>query len=310
MMRLALARTELERGRFDSARDALEETLDAHGGRARRPGVALDRGLCDLGGEQARARRHLEEAAREARTRRDTETEILAVAARAVADAAEGRVDSAREDLRIAAGRLGEERAWLHETLDALEALVALVAIDADSTEARRARERAWSTHAHLEALVASSVDEPDRCAGLRASRLRPVLALFERMASRPRTEQSAARARAHGIGGGGALVVAADRSWFETPDRARGDLSRSALLRRLLGALVERHLDEPGAVVTSEELIEAGWPDQGATTPESMRNRLHVALNRLRTMGLDDLVETLGTGYRLDPQLPVLEID
>jgi DNA-binding winged helix-turn-helix (wHTH) protein len=75
-------------------------------------------------------------------------------------------------------------------------------------------------------------------------------------------------------------------------------------VLRRLLEALIIKRQREPGGVLTSEDLIKAGWPDERFTLNDSAHNRLYVALNRLRAEGLEQLLQTERDGYRLDPKI------
>ena len=71
--------------------------------------------------------------------------------------------------------------------------------------------------------------------------------------------------------------------------------LSRHALLRRLLAALLE----VDGEAVSSDALIAAGWPDERIIA-SAASNRLRVAIAKLRGMGLREVLETEPGGYRL----------
>lgn len=75
-------------------------------------------------------------------------------------------------------------------------------------------------------------------------------------------------------------------------------DLSRHASLRRMFHALVETARD-PGSALDVDALFAAGWPDE-TISPESMRNRVHVNLAKLRRWGLRTFIERNDEGYRL----------
>ena len=104
-------------------------------------------------------------------------------------------------------------------------------------------------------------------------------------------------------------LDVGPDCMWLEDSDGHRADLRRRATSRALVLALIRAHEGQPGAVVTSEELIRAGWPEQRVITASSI-NRLRVAICRLRQMGLRESVLAAADGYLLDPNLDVRRSD
>jgi len=104
------------------------------------------------------------------------------------------------------------------------------------------------------------------------------------------------------------ALRVGTDLRWCEAPQSARLDLSRRPVLRRIVGELVTARLDRPGDVVEAERLIAAGWPDDRASSV-SLRNRLWVALSRLRRAGFDRAIERIGSGYRIPAGFPVRRV-
>ena len=91
-------------------------------------------------------------------------------------------------------------------------------------------------------------------------------------------------------------LRVSRDLHWIESPDRQMGDLSRRAVLRRVLRCLLAA---PHGRVVTRAALLEAGWPGE-KILPRAASNRLWVALSTLRRLGLADVLETGRGGYRL----------
>ena len=73
----------------------------------------------------------------------------------------------------------------------------------------------------------------------------------------------------------------------------------------RLLLELSEARLRVPGQPISAESLIAAGWPGQ-SLLPTAAQNRLHVAVNALRKLGLRRLIVTRDDGYLLTPSIRV----
>jgi hypothetical protein len=94
-------------------------------------------------------------------------------------------------------------------------------------------------------------------------------------------------------------LRVHARGQWFELPSGRRVACGRRRALGAILLALVRRRLTNPDEVLTKEDLLAAGWPDE-RILPLVASNRLHVALMRLRKLGLGGIVETSDAGYRI----------
>lgn len=117
----------------------------------------------------------------------------------------------------------------------------------------------------------------------------------------------AASRSKAHGASSPPprALVAHPDGRWLELPSGQRIDCSRRPLMRGLVRCLVAARLSSPGSPVSSERLIEAGWPAE-RIAPEIARNRLHVALTELRRLGLRELLRSSLDGYSLDPATPL----
>lgn len=82
-------------------------------------------------------------------------------------------------------------------------------------------------------------------------------------------------------------------------------DFSRRGPLRRVLLALVEARLDEPGRALSAVEVQAAGWPGE-KMYPESGAARVYMAVRRLRELGLEAALLTRDEGYALDPALDV----
>ena len=80
-------------------------------------------------------------------------------------------------------------------------------------------------------------------------------------------------------------------------------DCRRHKLLRRLLLTLIAARLRGDGEPVSSEAFIAAGWPGEGIL-PNAARNRVHVALSRLRRLGVGPWLEYVADGWQLSPAL------
>lgn len=106
----------------------------------------------------------------------------------------------------------------------------------------------------------------------------------------------------------GPALCVGEDAAWFRAPGAEPQSLDRYASARRLLHALTEARLARPGGGLSLDDLFQAGWPDERIQAT-SARNRVHVALNKLRALGLKPHLLRGDGGYLLDPELPVLVV-
>jgi hypothetical protein len=102
------------------------------------------------------------------------------------------------------------------------------------------------------------------------------------------------------------ALLVDHDHRWIRIPGRVRWvRFGRQTVLWRLLLELCEARLRAPGQPTTADALIAAGWPGQ-SVLPTAAQNRLHVAVNALRKLGLRQLIVTRDDGYLLTPSVRV----
>jgi hypothetical protein len=99
-------------------------------------------------------------------------------------------------------------------------------------------------------------------------------------------------------------ILVGLDGEWFETFEGARRRLGSRGPLRRLVAALAEARRDRAGAVLTIEELLQAGWPGENPIQ-KAGSNRVYVAIATLRKLGLGPLLQRWDNGYRLDPSVP-----
>jgi predicted ATPase/Tfp pilus assembly protein PilF len=103
----------------------------------------------------------------------------------------------------------------------------------------------------------------------------------------------------------GGELLIAPEASWCRPPGGAWQDLRDRQAVRRILLRLIEHQREAPGRGLSLQELQIAGWPGE-RILPAAASNRIYVAMNQLRKLGLKDLLRKGGDGYFLDPGLPV----
>ena len=95
-------------------------------------------------------------------------------------------------------------------------------------------------------------------------------------------------------------LVIAAGAEWFQLGGRAPVVIETRIPLRRLLLALGEMRLANPGAVLPVTAAFEAGWPGERAT-PTAAAMRVYTAVHSLRRLGLRGLLVRKRRGYILD---------
>ena len=108
---------------------------------------------------------------------------------------------------------------------------------------------------------------------------------------------------------GGARLAVHRDGDWFRLGATQRCSLSNTPLLRRILRALVDTRHGHPGRALHIDTVFESGWPGQKAL-PDARRNRVHVALTKLRKRGLGDVLQRIDSGYRIDPSVSIEILD
>jgi len=101
------------------------------------------------------------------------------------------------------------------------------------------------------------------------------------------------------------ALVVADDGRWFQLPGGTPQDIERFGAARRiLLGLVAVRQQSEPIGL-DLDGLFASGWPDTRLSA-DSVRNRVHVELARLRKLGLKTVLLRKEGFYLLDPAVTV----
>lgn len=103
-----------------------------------------------------------------------------------------------------------------------------------------------------------------------------------------------------------GALVIGQDHAWLRSPVGRQADLSARRKLRVLVAALVEARRRAPSVPVSTAALMAAVWPDERFVA-DAGRTRLHTLVLALRNLGLRDVLRSSGTGYLLDPSVPIV---
>jgi hypothetical protein len=100
-------------------------------------------------------------------------------------------------------------------------------------------------------------------------------------------------------------LLVGAEGRWFQAPGAGRVNLGRRGALRRVLVRLVEQQAASPGVGISVDEVVAAGWPNDRMQY-ESGAARAYVTVQRLRSLGLKEILITRDDGYLLDPDVHV----
>lgn len=160
-----------------------------------------------------------------------------------------------------------------------------------DLSEARRAQ------HAASARVANAKQSQP----GVRSSAAAAAIVRVALMAVQP----ALARASSEAL----PVTIARDGSFVDLPTGAHVDLRTQPLSRRILALLVTARRETPGVPVLRDALVRAIWPEEDL--PRTVgKNRLHVAMNQLRSLGLRDLVLSQAGGFLLDPQVPLFEIE
>lgn len=97
-------------------------------------------------------------------------------------------------------------------------------------------------------------------------------------------------------------LTVHALGHWFARDGGERVALQNRPALRRILVRLASQRVQRPRTALSAEQLVATGWPDEKMSR-DSAHNRLYVTLNRLRGLGLRELLVADAGGYYLDPE-------
>ncbi|AGP40209.1 ATP-binding protein [Sorangium cellulosum] len=100
-------------------------------------------------------------------------------------------------------------------------------------------------------------------------------------------------------------LLLTEGARFVRPPGGGWHDLRERHAARRLLLALAEQQRCAPGRGLSLAALKEAGWPGE-RILPEAAANRIYVAMNQLRKLGMKPWLRRDAEGYSLDPALPV----
>lgn len=103
-------------------------------------------------------------------------------------------------------------------------------------------------------------------------------------------------------------LEIADDGRWFRLAGEGDVDLTRRRALRGVLRGLADLRVRAPGEPMNLDDVLEAGWPGE-LMSPESGARRVYVTINRLRKLGLGELLLTTGDGYMLAPRVDVVQV-
>jgi hypothetical protein len=115
----------------------------------------------------------------------------------------------------------------------------------------------------------------------------------------------SAARGAKAAVAGEEALTIGAEARWFQTWQAERVNLGRRGPLRRVLLKLAEQRVDAPGVGVPLDAVIASGWPGE-KMLHEAALARAYTTIQRLRALGLANVLLTRDDGYLLDPDARV----
>jgi predicted ATPase len=96
-----------------------------------------------------------------------------------------------------------------------------------------------------------------------------------------------------------GALTIARVEAQVRLPGGAAIDFSRRRGLLAVLVALASHERDHPGGQISADLLVGEAWPGEKVHT-EAGRNRVRVAIAKLRKLGFDRYIVTDREGYRL----------
>ncbi|MBP9113789.1 MAG: hypothetical protein KBF88_13340, partial [Polyangiaceae bacterium] len=104
-----------------------------------------------------------------------------------------------------------------------------------------------------------------------------------------------------------GTLWVSVTASYFAFDD-GESDLGTKPQLHTILRKLANERNLRPGIPVSSEELTQCVWPGEKMLA-KAAKNRLHVAIVKLRGLGLSNVLSSQDGGYLLDPSVPLVRV-
>ncbi len=113
-----------------------------------------------------------------------------------------------------------------------------------------------------------------------------------------PARSESGLRTRA-------SLAVGADGRWFQLPGDGAVSLERWRSLQRVLARLADERRERPGASLSVEALVLAGWPGERMLA-RAGATRVYTAIASLRRLGLREVLLSSEQGYMLAPGVPI----
>ncbi|HHH27385.1 MAG TPA: tetratricopeptide repeat protein, partial [Polyangiaceae bacterium] len=321
-LRADIGAVRLQQGRLDEARECYRSAIEDLDERTDPIPLSLAEGNLaileqELGGLEEAASLHARAYARVRRLGHRLYTAHLAGYA--------GAVEHERGDLRAALQRYGEALDGLRRVGDAR--LIAVIGALRGAAEAGRDRVEAAEEAFREVREVLESVDDPgvERAAQVHLHHLALARA---RAGERPQgdvriaarnecleLERDPALSRSDDLRlalrllraalGHGSLRLNTSTRRISLPDGSLVDLSRRAVLWRLVEALAAARMEKPPRPMDAEALLSAGWPGE-APTGESGLNRVKVALSTLRKLGLREVLCRRDGGYLFDPDVPL----
>lgn len=100
-------------------------------------------------------------------------------------------------------------------------------------------------------------------------------------------------------------LTVGAEGRWFQLPGEDVVSLERWRSLQRVLARLADERRERPGASLSVEALVLAGWPGERMLA-RAGATRVYTAIASLRRLGLREVLLSSEQGYVLAPGVPI----
>ncbi|WP_437333351.1 ATP-binding protein [Sorangium sp. So ce394] len=227
----------------------------------------------------------------------DRRSEAIALCRLGAALASVGEVDEARRALDPAERLLAQ----LGDEPDVELARVASGFVDLARAQAARRAGQGDEAAAHVGAARRriARAREGSPSSASRSDDVRLLLRILERSLA---ALGDVAEARA---GAERELLLTEGARFVRPPGSGWHDLRERHAARRLLLALAEQQRCAPGRGLSLAALKEAGWPGE-RILPEAAANRIYVAMNQLRKLGMKPWLRRDAEGYSLDPALPV----
>ncbi|WP_437710650.1 tetratricopeptide repeat protein [Sorangium sp. So ce448] len=227
----------------------------------------------------------------------DRRSEGIALCRLGAALASVGEVEEARRAIEPAERLLAQ----LGDEPDVELARVASGFVDLALAQAARRAERGEEAAAHAGAARRriARAREGSPSSASRSDDVRLLLRILERSLA---ALGGLPEARAEGER---ELLLTEGARFVRPPGGGWHDLRERHAARRLLHALAEQQRSAPGRGLSLAALKEAGWPGE-RILPDAAANRIYVAMNQLRKLGMKPWLRRDADGYSLDPALPV----